>query len=401
MFGIKDGFDIVIGNPPYGIKLKPQEKTILDKEFVNLTSSVKNSAIYFIYKTNKFLLSNGVNSFIIPKSICYSDGWNKCANFIMKEITHIIDTGKAFENVLLEQVAYVLRKGLLEKKYNNGLYNPEKNEIRIIGSLNKNIFYKYGVILAGQSESEVMLIKNILSRFNTQFGDIVNIERGLNWQKYISEYPGNTPVYRGSQLNKYYLDEATDFIDLNSFSLSDYEYQKKPKILNQLAIAHVQKPYPHFYLQSCLDLNNKIVFETISCTFITNKYVDIYLILMLNNSKVFAWLLYKFVFSNAIRSSRYDHKYITKLPIPNLEKIYLKKLKRIIHKLESLGDRNNQTFELLLNFFDLLSNKIYRLSYKECKIIDPEFDSVLAQFGISKEDYERMSVEELAELEAE
>lgn len=38
---------------------------------------------------------------------------------------------------------------------------------------------------------------------------------------------------------------------------------------------------------------------------------------------------------------------------------------------------------------------------KEVKIVAPEFDTVLQQFGVSPADYERMSVEELAGLEVE
>jgi hypothetical protein len=37
----------------------------------------------------------------------------------------------------------------------------------------------------------------------------------------------------------------------------------------------------------------------------------------------------------------------------------------------------------------------------ELKIFNPEFDTVLQQFGISPADYERMSLEELAGLEVE
>ena len=47
---------------------------------------------------------------------------------------------------------------------------------------------------------------------------------------------------------------------------------------------------------------------------------------------------------------------------------------------------------------DLMVYKLYELTYKEVKIVDTEFDKVLSEFGLSKSDYERMSVEELAEI---
>ena len=42
--------------------------------------------------------------------------------------------------------------------------------------------------------------------------------------------------------------------------------------------------------------------------------------------------------------------------------------------------------------------KLYELTYDEVKIVDSEFDKVLASFGLSKADYEQMSVEELSKI---
>ncbi|RLC36197.1 hypothetical protein DRH29_05045, partial [candidate division Kazan bacterium] len=147
------------------------------------------------------------------------------------------------------------------------------------------------------------LIHRIVEKFSTKWGDYVSIERGLNWQSKSTNKHGTVPIFRGAQLSPYYLDKVTDFINISKFIRNEYDYQFKPKILNQLAIAHVQNPYPHFYLQATLDLENKLVFETISCTFVKNSSVSIKFLLAINNSKLFAWLLYKYVFSNAIRST--------------------------------------------------------------------------------------------------
>ncbi|MFP4527958.1 MAG: hypothetical protein ACLFQX_05360 [Candidatus Kapaibacterium sp.] len=41
------------------------------------------------------------------------------------------------------------------------------------------------------------------------------------------------------------------------------------------------------------------------------------------------------------------------------------------------------------------------LTYDEYKIVDTKFDGALAGFGLSPVDYEKMSIEEIARLEAE
>ena len=43
--------------------------------------------------------------------------------------------------------------------------------------------------------------------------------------------------------------------------------------------------------------------------------------------------------------------------------------------------------------------KLYELTYEEVKIVDSEFDKVLAEFGLSRADYERMSVEGFSKME--
>ena len=64
MFGVKDGFDIVIGNPPYGVKF-----TDLEKKFFNLkypTVPDYESADYFLERSYELLGANGRVCFIIP-----------------------------------------------------------------------------------------------------------------------------------------------------------------------------------------------------------------------------------------------------------------------------------------------------------------------------------------------
>ena len=97
----KGGFDVVIANPPYGAKLSKKEKRILDAKFNKQKSATKNSAIYFIYLAGGIGHESGVNSFIVPKSLCYSLGWSKCADFLLQGLIKLIDSGKAFEQVKL------------------------------------------------------------------------------------------------------------------------------------------------------------------------------------------------------------------------------------------------------------------------------------------------------------
>lgn len=376
VFHEKKGFDVVIANPPYGADLSKEEKKHLDAKFFKYRSNVKNSAIYFIYIASELINEVGINSFIVPKSLCYSAGWNKCANVVRQGLQKLIDTGKAFEEVKLEQVIFVRINENNYLDYVNGIYDGY--EIKEFTKISKEIFESHNILLTGQTSEEMKLIYKIIKKCNAKWGDYVSIERGLNWQSKATKKHGLVPIYRGAQLSPYFIGKPTDFIDINEFNRNEYKYQSKPKILNQLAIAHVQNPYPHFYLQATLDLENKLVFETISCTFVEDNSVSIKFLLAINNSKLFSWLLYKFVYSNAIRSTRYDEQYVGKVPCFYFEETNQESIIHIVDQILAITKDSdyleNPAKQAKVREYekqiDQLVYKLYSLMPEEIKIVE-------------------------------
>lgn len=369
MFNVDDGFDVVIGNPPYGVDLAKGLKNDLDQKYIEHKSRTKNSAIYFIYAANELLTETGINSFVIPKSVCYSSGWQPCANFLLKKLDRIVDLGKAFEKVLLEQVAYIFAKGAERQSFINGINLSET--IVETSAVDKNLCKRFNVLLAGQSGSELSLISKIARSCPKLYRDYVKIERGLNWQSKVRKYPGATPIHRGAQLSKYFIEQANDFIDIDNFRKPEYAYQMRPKVMNQLAIAHVKNPKPHFYLQAAVDLSgDKFVFETISCTFAKSSDLNLHFILGFNNSSLFSWMLYKFIYSNAIRSTRYDEEYVGRIPVPNLDVGSQSSIARLVIKILEIKDACNQADTSVLEAeIDQLVYELYELTPEEIAIV--------------------------------
>ncbi|HUX97318.1 MAG TPA: hypothetical protein VMV47_16405 [Bacteroidales bacterium] len=130
-------------------------------------------------------------------------------------------------------------------------------------------------------------------------------------------------------------------------------------------------PYPHFYLQATLDYENKIVFETISCSFLKNKDINLKFLFGVNNSKLFAWLLYKFVYNNAIRSTRYDEQYASKIPCPDFSRINQKPIINIVEKLLNAKEENPEAdTNQLEKQLDEMVYKLYELTEEEIKIVE-------------------------------
>lgn len=70
MFDIKEGFDVVIGNPPYGVSIKGNERI----EVLKYLDKVPDYEIYyyFIEIANKIISSNGCLCYIIPNTYLFN-----------------------------------------------------------------------------------------------------------------------------------------------------------------------------------------------------------------------------------------------------------------------------------------------------------------------------------------
>jgi hypothetical protein len=100
MFGIKDGFDVVIGNPPYvesrssGVTQELKEKylnqVLLD--FGNLSQYISKGSdllIYFFPRSIHYLNKNGIGSLIVQNGWLNTDYGAKAANFFVNILDYM------------------------------------------------------------------------------------------------------------------------------------------------------------------------------------------------------------------------------------------------------------------------------------------------------------------------
>lgn len=68
VFKEKGGFDIVIGNPPYGARFSTSDKKVLNKIYKSCSVPDYESADFFIELSSQVMKENGILSFIIPNT---------------------------------------------------------------------------------------------------------------------------------------------------------------------------------------------------------------------------------------------------------------------------------------------------------------------------------------------
>lgn len=109
----KGGFDIVIGNPPYGVSIRGHYRDTVLRQF----EKVPDYEIYyfFIELSKKLLKIKGLNSYIIPNTILFNVYSEKYRKSILNywKVHEILDCTdfKLFKNAVVRNIIYIFEKG--------------------------------------------------------------------------------------------------------------------------------------------------------------------------------------------------------------------------------------------------------------------------------------------------
>ncbi len=314
MFGATDRFDMVIGNPPYGAKIDQGDLKQI-KTQIKDTKNSNSAALFVDYAKNRFIKTDGVVAFIVPKSLLYSEIWQDLAFALSKKIVTLVDVEKAFEKVKLEQVVFVY-SALCNDKYYVGCKFLNSVFTRTT-RINKNIPKKFQAHICDVSNEEIKLGLRIAS-IGTYLKDISRTTRGLPIQKLLTEN-GDIQVVGGKEITRYGITGVKGFIDKKKLGSTNRKLQNlfQPKVLSQNIIAHVQNPLPHIKITSTVDKTGDVLsVDTVMNTVVTDPNVSPVFISALFNSTLINWYAYKFIFCSAIRTMHFDSYYVGKIPVP-------------------------------------------------------------------------------------
>jgi hypothetical protein len=136
----KGGFDVVIGNPPYGAKVSEDEKNIFKREYPFVGAN--DTYLFFIFRMIDLLKNNGALGVIIPNTWLLINSVKAVRKRILEfELNEIIDYGDGvFEDATVESMTLILRNTISEKKVS---VKREKRNVLIKSSvLSKDIWRK-------------------------------------------------------------------------------------------------------------------------------------------------------------------------------------------------------------------------------------------------------------------
>lgn len=377
-------FDIIIGNPPYGAELTVLERKFLLKNYP-ATKNNTDTAIAFINKANYLLKKGGLLGFIVPKPLIYSQKWTAARDFIKNDLTRLVDVSKAFKDVLLEQVIIILKKNYNSKEYLIESLDASNKPIKI----NKKDIAIFGNLINNITEYELKIGLK-LTKNKRYLSEVTNIERGVIIQKSLKK-SGDIPIFRGKSIGRFETKNPTDFISNSDYNKLEKSilYLKKEKIIMQNIIAHVTKPKDHIILMANLDKEGVITLDNVGNIFINEgKKIDPLFVLALLNSKLISWYAYRFIYSKAIRTMRFDKYHLKKIPLCNYEitkeykevislvmrMLSLKKeLKSMAEKLTERAKVLKEEIERTDKEIDSTIYRIYELNEKEIETVENDY----------------------------
>lgn len=369
MFGkrVRDGFDVVIGNPPYGGNLAKEEIKRFRETYDLKTSE---TAILFIEKGTKLLKTLGVQSYIIPKSFTFASNYNTARNYIEKGLNIIVDCGKAFEEVKLEACIFQFKNGTQLPVYSS-LQFTDNLTFEMLSVIDKSLKGEFGFFPNGLLENEIKIGKKISSS-GVFLKDVAVNRRGCLLQDYLKD-EGEIKVIGGKEIDRYGIRGVKGYVSKENISISNCNI-KENSILVQNIVAHITKPISRIKIIGCLPNKDKdiVITDTLNQITLTNKNLSPEIIWSLLSSTLINWFVYLFIYGKAIRTMHFDNAVTDRIPIPNESKLTNGSIIKRVQKTLSLKS-NNQDTTTLEKEIDVMVYKLYELTYDEVKIIDPAF----------------------------
>ncbi|WP_157143654.1 Eco57I restriction-modification methylase domain-containing protein [Brachyspira pilosicoli] len=315
------GFDVVIGNPPYGAELSEIERNYLEKKF---SLSNTNTAALFLGVLKNFLKDNCRGGYIIPKSFIYASNWESSRDLMIDDLFELVDCGKVWKEVKLEQVITLFEKGLKNDSYITSI--REDKEIKRIGDITKNTYKEFGFYLNAVSNDEL----NIAYKMNVSkkyINDYCINRRGVGYQKYCVEDVNPKEEYYfvlgGKNISRYYFPENNKKYILKKYVDDNKAFIDKNSILAQRIVSYTEIPKPSIAIRSITadminNLDKYMIVDTIN-QLSNNSNLSSRFISAILNSKLISWYTYSFIYARAIMTMQFDNPVTSRIPMPVID----------------------------------------------------------------------------------
>jgi hypothetical protein len=407
------GFDIVIGNPPYGVSIKGEYR----KAVVDIHGNVPDYEIYyyFIERARNLICSHGLLSYIIPNTWLFNtyafnyrmqilENWNlievlDCTKFPIFESATVRNTIVTWTKSLNTDIGYrrtsdalsfdslvstprikMKKEELLKMNQNWGLaFFLQSNVVSIINKLSEftNVLNDFYDCSQGYIPYRLSDLINVYGKEN---GTKIKDER--LWHSTVKSDEYNIQEIYGRDITKYNYKATGEYIKYGKHVACyvDLKFFNQPRLLvreitNPTIIAcYVEEQY----------INDPQLLPIIpKCD---NDFFTIYALWAILNSKLATF--YHFNHSPKATKGAFPKilvKDLKEFPLPLYDKDIFEKLENCVNTiLKSKKENSMADTTELENQIDLIVYKLYGLTYDEVLIIEPETLITREEYDIYK-----------------
>ena len=366
----KQGFDIVIGNPPYGAKLSTEDKKRYRSVYPESQFKIDTYSLFLLLAIN---LSHpmGVSYYIIPNTLLD----NYFEEEVRKKILEgsILEINDLSDKVFSTAVVHSMIIGFANKA--NKEHFVKVNTSQELQRANIKIPQTY---FGDQPQSSFAIrsydsndLTNKLRLDSVKLATVLDIRQAIKSgddKYYISthkEANNYKPILRGKDINRYKIVDPFLYINYGKHLACprNPEIFEQPKILIREAGAKIT---------ATIDENNYYIMSSLYNAILLNKKFDLKYLLGLINSNLFQYLMYKLTFEKtkgAFTKAKIFHYY--ELPVKDVESARQQPIVELVNKaLEAKKNDHQADISILEKEIDNLVYQLYELTPEEIELIE-------------------------------
>ena len=395
MFGIKDGFDIVIGNPPY-VDIKALQPEYVKTLFKNYSTAINRINLYsiFIHKGYSLLKKKGTLAFIVPNSLLLNDSYSKIRKLILNDVQQIIKLPDSiFENAVVETIIVLLNRNNKTEFVESIFF--KNNEITNLTNLifekksklewSEDDLFKFNIF---KDDAESFLINEIYNN-KTELVNEVDFSLGITPYDKAKGHTEEQIENRVFHNNERLSDEYVPLIagkNIQSFNI-DFKFDEYLKYGNWLGAPREKRFFknPKIVVRQILAGNNlsiiasyterEVYFTQIGFSIIAKVNSDKnlkYILALLNSTVINFYHKYKFLDLEKNTFPKILIANCKKFPIPDIEPIKQKSFVSIVDYLLFLNNKetkqmlsHTENSRLASHLQDVLNMMVYELYFEK------------------------------------